>query len=329
MKYLVTGGAGMVGSHCAEYFARDKKNKVIVLDNLMRSSLFGCKKESVEYNWKYLAKYKNITHILGDVRNAQTVKRAIGTGVDVVIHAAGQPGVQFSIDNPLIDFDINAFGTLTVLEAVRECKPTFIFCSTNKVYGGNLLGSYPVDEKTSIDLTGHTPYGVSKLVADLYVQEYAQCYKMKTGVFRMSCIYGTRQFGFEDQGWVMWFIIASLLKKKITIFGDGFQARDILYVTDLVRAFDLFIKSSCKSDVFNIGGGEKNRISLTQLLTLIKSHADIKPKVGYAEWRQFDQKKYISNIDKINSVLTWQPVIGVDEGICQLINWVRENKEIL
>lgn len=328
MRVFVTGAAGLVGSHCAEYFAQDKRNKVIALDNLMRSSLFGYKKESVEYNWKYLSKYKNITRVLGDVRNSQTLKRAVGKGVDVVIHAAGQPGVQFSIDNPKIDFDINAFGTLNVLESVRKCKPTFIFCSTNKVYGGNVEYTL-VDEKTPIDYTGHTPYGVSKLTADLYVQEYAHIYKIRTGVFRMSCIYGTRQFGFEDQGWVMWFTIATMLNKPITIFGDGYQIRDVLYVGDLVRAFDMFININCGSQVFNIGGGEKNHISLKGLVALLEWHLQKIPKIIYKDWRKFDQKKYISNINKINSILNWQPSVEIEAGVCRLIQWVRQNERIL
>ena len=273
MRVLVTGGAGMVGSHAAEYYAK-KNNTVIVLDNLMRSKLFGYDKRSVEYNWNYLTKYKKLKRIKGDVRSKKDVMEAIGRGVDIVIHTAGQPGVPSSVRMPEEDFQINAYGTLNVLECIRKkCKKAaFIYCSTNKVYGenvdkvplkeGKLRYDYKkikgVPESMPIDHTGHTPYGVSKYVGDMYAQEYAHIYGMKTAVFRMSCIYGTRQFGFEDQGWVAWFIIANLLKKPITIFGNGKQVRDLLYVTDLVEAYDKFAKSKLKHEVFNIGGGPKN-----------------------------------------------------------------------
>lgn len=203
MRILVTGGAGLVGSHTAEYYAK-KGNEVIVLDNLMRSKLFGYDKKSVEYNWNYLAKYKSIKRIKGDVRRKRDVMESIGKGVDVVIHTAGQPGVPLSIRIPEEDFSINAYGTLNVLECVRQkCKDAvFIYCSTNKVYGENVdkiplverksrymyKGIKGISEILPIDHTGHTPYGVSKYVGDIYTQEYAYIYGMKTAVFRMSCL---------------------------------------------------------------------------------------------------------------------------------------------
>jgi len=205
MKILVTGGAGLVGSHSAEFFASSNaKNKVIVLDNLMRSQIFGYDKASVEFNWNYLKKFKNITRIKGDVRNDKDVAKAIGRGVDVIIHTAGQPGVPSSVRMPKEDFSINAYGTLNVLEAARKKSrdTVIIYCSTNKIYGENVDkiplkelekryafdGVAGVSESMSVDATGHTPYGVSKLTGDLYVQEYSHIYKMKTGVFRMSCL---------------------------------------------------------------------------------------------------------------------------------------------
>ena len=202
MKILITGGAGLVGSHTAEYYALNH-DEVIVLDNLMRSNLFGYNKESVEYNWNYLAKYENVKRIKGDVREENDVMKAIGDGVDVCIHTAGQPGVPLSIRIPKEDFSINAYGTLNVLECLRKsCKDAiFIYTSSNKVYGENVDkipliekekryvydGVEGVSEEIPTDLTGHTPYGVSKLVGDIYTQEYGRIYGMKTGVFRMSC----------------------------------------------------------------------------------------------------------------------------------------------
>lgn len=342
-RILVTGGAGLVGSHCAEYFAK-RGDDVVILDNLMRSNLFGHDKESVEYNWNYLKKHKNIERIKGDVRNENDVLRAIGKGMDAVIHTAGQPGVPLSVRIPKEDFSINAFGTLNVLECLRQKSPkaSFLYTSTNKVYGENVDkislkeldkryiydGVKGVNENMLTDLTGHTPYGVSKLVGDLYTQEYARIYGMKTAIFRMSCIYGIRQFGFEDQGWVAWFIIANLLNKSITIYGNGKQVRDILYVTDLVRAFEKFINSGIKHEVFNIGGGPENTISLLEFLNEIEKLTSKKTKLTFSHWRPSDQKVYISDISKVKEQLNWNPRIGPREGIEKLVEWIDKNKEI-
>jgi len=341
MKLLITGGAGLVGSHAAEYFAL-KGDEVVVLDNLMRSEIFGYDKDSVEFNWNYLSKYGNIKRIKGDVRNEADLKKSLANGVDVVIHTAGQPGVPSSVRMPREDFSINAFGTLNALECVREVNKnaTFIYCSTNKVYGEN-IDKIPLKEKETryvynrlrgvnedilTDLTGHTPYGVSKLTGDLYTQEYAHIYGMKTAVFRMSCTYGIRQFGFEDQGWVAWFIIAALYNKPITIYGDGKQVRDLLYVTDLIEAFDNFIKSDLKHGLFNIGGGESNTISLLEFLEEITKLTGKKPQVRFDKWRPSDQKVYISDISKVSKALNWKQKVNVNDGIKRLIEWVKQNE---
>jgi CDP-paratose 2-epimerase len=342
MKILVTGGAGLVGSHAAEYYAK-RGHKVTILDNLLRSSLFDYNKKSVEYNWNYLGKYKNIKRVRGDVRSKKDVLDAIGIGVDACIHAAGQPGVPSSIKKPLEDFSINAYGTLNVLESLRnKCRnAVFIYCSTNKVFGENVdkialsekktryyyKNINAIPESLSIDHTGHTPYGASKLVGDIYAQEYAHIYGMKTAVFRMSCIYGARQFGFEQQGWVAWFVIASLLKKRVTIFGNGKQVRDLLYVTDLIDAFDKFIRSDIKHDVFNIGGGKQNTISLLELIAKIEELSAGKMKVRFRGWRPSDQKVYISDLTKIRKKLGWKPSVTTDEGIKNLTAWVKVNRK--
>ncbi len=343
MKVLVTGGAGMVGSHTAEYYAK-KGHKVIVLDNLMRSKLFGYDKKSVEYNWNYLTRYENIEKILGDVREEKDVLKAIGEGVDIVIHTAAQPGVPSSVKMPREDFSINAFGTFNVLECVRTICPeaVFIYCSTNKVYGENIDkiplkelekryiydGVSGASEGMSIDHCGHTPYGASKYVGDIYTQEYAHIYGMKTAVFRMSCIYGTRQFGFEDQGWVAWFVIATLLGKPITIYGDGKQVRDLLYVEDLVEAYDKFVESDVKHAVFNIGGGPENTISLLEFFDTLEKETGKGNKITFSDWRPSDQKVYISDISKVKKELEWKPKIDAKEGVRKLINWVEENREL-
>lgn len=343
MRILITGGAGLVGSHCAEYFA-NKGDSVIVLDNLMRSQLFRYDKESVEFNWNYLSNFKNIKRIKGDVRNAKDIDIAMQDGVDAVIHTAGQPGVPSSARMPIEDFQINAFGTLNVLERLRKHnqKATFVYCSTNKVYGENVDmiplcekklrydydGVKGINETMPTDLTGHTPYGVSKLAGDLYTQEYAHIYGMRTAVFRMSCTYGIRQFGFEDQGWIAWFIIANLLKNQITIFGDGKQVRDLLYVTDLVEAFDKFICSDIKSDVFNIGGGNENTKSLLEFINNLEWFTNIDTELKFFDWRPSDQKVYITDIDKIKKVLSWEPKVDALTGIKKVIDWVYSNKGI-
>lgn len=343
MRVLITGGAGLVGSHCAEFFSQQNpKNKVIVLDNLMRSKIFGYDLDSVEFNWNYLKKYRNIELIKGDVRDEKDISKAVGKGVDVVIHTAGQPGVPSSVRMPKEDFSINAFGTLNVLEGVRKkSKDTVvIYCSTNKVYGENVdkiqleekekryifKGIRGVDETMSTDLTGHTPYGVSKLVGDLYVQEYSYIYKMKTAVFRMSCTYGTRRFGFEDQGWVAWFIIATLFNKPVTIYGNGKQVRDMLYADDLVNAFNLFINSDLERGLFNIGGGPDNTISLIEFIEELRALTGKMPEVSYSDWRPSDQKVYITDTSKLENTLKWKIKTNVKEGIAKLADWVRENK---
>jgi len=346
MKILVTGGAGFIGSHVAEFYAK-KDEEVFVYDNLSRAELLCKDDKNGNYNWNYLKKYKNITLIRGDVRDLERLKDIVSK-VDIVIHTAGQTAVTTSITNPLPDFTVNVCGSFNVLEAIRLSKkrPYLVFCSTNKVYGENVNeievkklktryefaeGKYSkkgIPETLSIDHCKHTPYGCSKLAADLYMQDYAQLYDLKIGVFRMSCIYGTRQFGFEDQGWIAWFTIATLLKKPITIYGDGRQVRDILYVSDLVNAYDAFLKSDVKFGVFNTGGGVENTLSLLELLDKIQVKTKKKSKISFEDWRPSDQKVYISDISKIKKQLNWKPEVAPAQGIEKMIEWVEENKNI-
>ena len=341
MKVLVTGGAGFVGSHVAEYYAK-KGEDVIVFDNLSRAEILGMNEKICLYNWNYLKdNYKQIQLIKGDIRNFKDLKR-VSKDVDVIVHTAAQVAVTTSIKNPILDFEVNTLGTFNILEAARqaETNPTIIYCSTNKVYGTNVnkipvkegkTRYYFTDEKYAngipedfpIDLCEHTPYGCSKLAGDIYAQDYAHTYGLKTGIFRMSCIYGERQLGCEDQGWVAWFTIATMTGKPITIYGNGKQVRDILYITDLIKAYDAFIKSNLKCEVFNIGGGAKNTISLIELLDLLRNMLKKDPKVSYDEWRPGDQKVYISNITKAKEKLAWSPEIKIEDGIKKLINWLE------
>ncbi|OQX84297.1 MAG: hypothetical protein B6D53_00130 [Candidatus Omnitrophica bacterium 4484_49] len=340
MKVLITGVAGFVGSHCAEYYAL-KGAEVYGIDNLIRSRLFSSRKKSVEYNWEYLARYRNVRRIKSDLRYPESFSSLKRIKFNLVIHTAAQPGVGFSLKNPEDDFHLNALSTFNILEFVRKYSPqaTFIYCSTNKVYGTrvskfkikechtrykfkNIKG---VDEHTGIDLTPHTPYGVSKYVGDIYTQEYSAVYRIKAAVFRMSCIYGTRQFGFEDQGWLAWFLISGLKHRGITIYGDGKQVRDVLYISDLVAAFDKFHHSPLNSEVFNIGGGIDNSISLLEYLKFLEENFGIKFRVRFKDWRLYDQRVYISNITKLNTKLNWKPKVDYREGVAKLYTWIKKN----
>lgn len=344
MKIIITGGAGMIGVHCAEYFA-SRGHTVLACDNLLRSTIFGSEKESVEHNWQYLTKVDGVERTIVDIRDWKTVHKLFTHfEPDTVIHAAAQPGVKHSLENPVEDFGINAVGTLNVLEAFRQtnAEGVFIYLSTNKVYGNNVgrhtlcekesrygfLEVSGIDEFESIDLTGHTPYGISKLVGDLYVQDYSYTYGLRTGVFRMSCIYGTRQFGFEDQGWIAWFCRCFLTGQPITLFGDGKQVRDVLWVDDLVDAFDKFIHSDLRQEVFNIGGGLSKSLSLLELIGLLEDITDLKVDIRHKDWRKFDQKVYLSDINKVCSKLKWTPNVEPSEGVTRLTRWMQSNIDL-
>ena len=345
MKILVTGGSGFVGSHVSEYYAK-KGDEVTVFDNLSRGETLRAadkSESSINYNWNYLKNFENIELVRGDIRKAEEVKKA-AEDVAAIIHTAAQVAVTSSVEDPRTDFEINALGTFNVLEAARKSgtSPAVIYCSTNKVYGENVNqipvkeeetryvfdGLESVPETLSIDLCEHTPYGCSKLAGDLYVQDYAKLYGLKTAVFRMSCIYGTRQFGNEDQGWVAHFVISTITGKPLTIYGDGKQVRDVLYVSDLARAYDLFLESNKKDTVYNIGGGPKNTISLLELLDLLEKETGKRSKISFSDWRPSDQKVYISDISKAKKELDWEPKMGPKEGVETLIEWVEENREI-
>lgn len=337
MKILITGGAGFVGSHAAEYYAL-KNEEVVVIDNLSRA----------KYNWNYLKKYDNIELLEGDIRDRKLVEK-LAKDVDAIIHTAAQVAVTTSVKDPRTDFEINALGTFNVLEEARKSKssPAVLFCSTNKVYGDN-VNKIPLKEekmryvfaderyKNGIpesfptDLCEHTPYGCSKFAADVYVQDYGKRNGVDTGVFRMSCIYGARQWGCEDQGWVAHFVISTLTNKPLTIYGDGKQVRDVLYVTDLVKAYDAFLKKRDKysGEVYNIGGGAKFTTSLLELLGMLEKETGKRSKITFDEWRPSDQKVYISDISKAKIDLGWEPNTDIKDGLRLLLGWIKNNKRI-
>lgn len=340
---LITGGAGFIGSHAAEYFARNGW-RVTVLDNLSRPEVRGLGVNTRLYNWNYLSQFPNVFRVRGSVLNSVLLTRLVKDS-RVVLHAAGQVAVTSSLTDPVTDFKTNALGTFNVLEASRKSGSvnTLLFCSTNKVYGEN-VNSIPVistqtryqfgkskyltgiAEDFSTDNCKHSPYGASKLSADTYVQEYGMTYGLKTGVFRMSCIYGDRQFGSEDQGWVAHFILSVMSNRPITIYGDGKQVRDVLYVDDLVKAYDAFIHRSNSSIVVNMGGGNLNKTSLLDLLKLIEKKTGRVPRLKFSDWRNSDQKIYVSDISKAQRLLKWSPTIPLSEGVDNLIGWASTLK---
>lgn len=345
MKILVTGGAGFIGSHIAEYYSK-RGEEVIVYDNLSRAEILGKEMKNITYNWEYLReKHPGITLLKYDIRDLERLRETV-EGVDVIFHTAAQTAVTTSVIDPQIDFSVNVEGTFNVLQVARESKkkPAIIFCSTNKVYGDNVNSIRVIEEEKHyrfedkyekgipeefpIDLCEHTPYGCSKLTGDIYTQDYGHLYGLKIGVFRMSCIYGEKQFGVEDQGWVAHFVISTLLGRPITIYGDGKQVRDVLYVTDLIEAYDRFLTSDLKLGVFNIGGGHKNKISLLELLDIIAESTGKRSEIRFADWRPSDQKVYISNLSRIKQLLGWEPKTDIKLGIKNLIDWVVKNKEI-
>lgn len=336
---VVTGGAGFVGSHASEYFA-DRGWTVTAIDNMSRGRMLGQSGiDTPKYNWDYLSKKKGITLVNASVTEGDRMEKLL-CEADAVIHTAGQVAVTTSLVDPRKDFETNMLGTFNVLEACRKSgrNPSVIFCSTNKVYGENVntlpvrlngdryeyadeAFKHGIPESFSVDGCEHTPYGASKLAADLYVQEYSHTYGLKTAVFRMSCIYGTRQFGNEDQGWVAHFILSAIQNKHISIYGDGRQVRDVLFVTDLITAYDAFLRSGLRTGLFNIGGGTENTISLLELLQHITSMTGNKPDASFGDWRNGDQKVYISDISRANKELGWKPSINLVNGLQRLLQW--------
>jgi CDP-paratose 2-epimerase len=338
---LITGGAGFIGSHAALHFA-ERGYSVTVLDNLSRGELLKRPDPNALHNWTVLGERPGIERVRGDVRDAGLVGELAGRA-DVILHAAAQTAVTTSVTDPETDFLCNALGTFRVLEAARRGgrRPTVVFCSTNKVYGENVnaLGvvedgegyRFPaqwaggIPETFSVDRCEHTPYGCSKLAGDLYAQDFGHLYGLRVGVFRMSCIYGTRQFGMEDQGWVAWFVIAALSGRPLTIFGDGRQVRDVLWIDDLLAAYEAFIEGAGTVEVFNLGGGPEHTLSLRELLDRIAEETGIRPNVSYADWRPSDQKVYVSDIRRARERLGWEPRVAPREGVWRLVAWVRAN----
>jgi CDP-paratose 2-epimerase len=334
MKALITGGAGFIGCNLADRLASEGA-EVVVFDALARAG--------VERNLAWLRKRHGaqITSITSDVRDTQAVADA-ASDVDVIFHLAAQVAVTTSLVDPMEDFEVNIRGALNVLEAARRRRTPVVFASTNKVYGD--LGDIPLElaseayrpRETALQLRGvdehrslafHTPYGCSKGAADQYVLDYARSFDLPTCVLRMSCIYGPHQMGTEDQGWVAHFLIRALQGHPISIYGDGRQVRDILYVDDAVGAYVAAFRriERVAGRAFNLGGGPPNAVSLLQLVAHIEQVIGRKVALEFADWRAGDQRYYVSDASAARRELALPEARAWRSGVLALAEWLSVN----
>lgn len=337
-KWIITGGAGFIGCHAASRFL-EAGDEVIVVDNLSRRGA------QANLDWLRERGLEQFAQV--DIRDAGALCDLLGrhADADAVLHLAGQVAVTTSVVDPRADFEINALGTFNVLEAVRTAaggRPAVLYSSTNKVYGGmeslrivERDGRYAyADHPTGVDeshpLDFHSPYGCSKGCGDQYVIDYARIYGMKTVAFRQSCIYGTRQFGIEDQGWIAWFCVAATMGRPFTIFGDGKQIRDALWVGDLIDAYERALAriDRVRGEAFNVGGGPGNTLSLNELVAKLESAFGRRFDVPYADWRPGDQRVFVADVGKARRLLDWEPTTPIGEGVDRLLGWVRGNSHL-
>lgn len=333
-RTLITGGAGFVGSNLAHALA-GRGDEVLLLDNLSRAHV------TSNVGWLEAEFPGRVLLVRGDVRDNTLVNECVASA-SRVFHFAAQVAVTTSLTEPTADFEINARGTLNILEALRKKRtPTpLVYTSTNKVYGELAdvaletdgaryapfdveLRHYGVSERRPLDF--HSPYGCSKGAADQYVIDYARTFGLPAVVFRMSCVYGQRQFGNEDQGWVAHFMLRALRDEAITVYGDGRQVRDVLYVSDLV---DAFLRVSERMDrvsgrAFNVGGGPTRALSLQQLLAMLTEMTGRAPRIDCQDWRPGDQRFYTSDTRALEAAVGWRPQVSIGEGLERLRSWMR------
>lgn len=336
---LIFGGAGFVGSNWAQKLLEDSEAKVHIFDNLSRKG----SRHNLEFLQKIAGKSGRLQITIGDIREQAKVQRAVKPATEIY-HFAAQVAVTSSVTDPRNDFDVNIGGTFNILEAARSSgnNPFLLFTSTNKVYG-DLSGQATVaqatryvstessigtSEKQPLDF--HSPYGCSKGAADQYVHDYSRIYGLPTVVFRMSCIAGQRQFGTEDQGWVAHFLYSALLGNPLTIYGSGLQVRDVLHVNDLTRAFDLVQQNRQRTQgqVFNVGGGSANTISLVELIKLIEEATRIKVQFERNRLRRGDQLIYVTDHSKLTQMTGWMPEINLRGIVDSLHNWFKRNRDL-
>lgn len=334
MKVLITGGAGFIGSNLAHRLVREG-HSVCVYDNLSRP---GANKNLA---WLRAEHGGGFEMVQADVRDFGSLQNAAAEA-EVVYHLASQVAVTTSVHDPRHDFEVNALGTFNALEAARlsNTRPIVVYASTNKVYGGMedvavvesqtgyAYRDHPQGIPETYPLDFHSPYGCSKGAGDQYVRDYARIYGLRTVVFRQSCIYGPRQFGVEDQGWIAWFTIAAVTGRPITIYGDGKQVRDVLWVDDLLDLYQAAVRhiGVAAGQVYNVGGGPTNQLAVwTELGPMLESLMGHAVGVSYGEWRPGDQRIFVADIRKAERELGWRPRVSKQEGVQRLYDWVAAN----
>ena len=336
-RILVTGGAGFIGVNLAHHLISNGHD-VVVYDNLSRHGAA----ENLE--WLRNAFGDRFAFMPADVRDWEAVKQA-AAGVERIYHLASQVAVTTSVSNPREDFEINALGTFNLLEAAREVAddPIFIYASTNKVYGAmNQVGiveetsryryrDCPAGVPESYPLDFHSPYGCSKGAGDQYTHDYARIYGLRTVVFRQSCIYGPMQFGVEDQGWVAHFLIAATLGWPITIYGDGKQVRDLLYIDDLIDAYELAVQriDVTAGQIYNLGGGPDFALSIwAEFGPLTEELLGQPVPVRRGDWRPGDQKIFVADVRKAEREFGWRPRVSPAEGLPRLLRWGQDHRHL-
>lgn len=338
-RVFVTGGCGFLGSHVCEYYMQ-KGAQVVSYDNLTKHEIertgFAAEKAR-SYNWNYL-KGIGVNLIKADVRNAEELLDA-AAGCDYIIHTAAQPAMTISWEDPRLDITTNVIGTFNVLEAARKLKIPVACCATIHIYGNKINEGLKesktqyirepagIDEKYPTLEGTLTPLHASKAAGDMYVRVYIDTYKLEAASFRLTGIYGTRQFGGEDHGWVANFSIRSVLGWPITIYGTGKQVRDIVYATDICEAFNAFYVSR-KAGIYNIGGGKQTALSLLECIDIIEKVNGFRPEVQFAPDRHGDLRYFVCDISKAQRELNWSPQIMPREGVAKLIAWIKDNRGI-
>jgi len=335
---VIFGGAGFIGSNWTERLLKTTDAKIHVFDNLSRQGA----RHNLEYLQRIAGKTGRLQITVGDVRDASMVSRVLRYATEIYNFAA-QVAVTTSLVEPRLDFEVNLGGTFNILEAARQHgqNPYLLFTSTNKVYGSSADDQVIAEDKRYVSpdskgtdesqpLDFHSPYGCSKGAADQYVRDYARIYGLRSVVFRMSCIAGPRQFGSEDQGWVAHFLYSALEGKPLTIYGDGRQVRDVLYVEDLLRAFEAAYgnRERAAGQIYNIGGGQENTVSLLELMDHIADLTGARADYDWADARAGDQLIYVSNHDKFSQQTGWQPQVNLDGILKGIHRWYRNNREL-
>ena len=331
---LITGGCGFIGCNLADRLAGDGTN-VLLFDNLARAGV----RDNAQ--WLKSRHGERVRITVGDIRDPIPVIDAVREA-RAVLHLAAQVAVTSSVEDPIDDFETNARGTLNVLEAIRRhgLETPLIFASTNKVYGRLIdqnqlershLRYVPSDDRIASGITEaapldfYSPYGCSKGAADQYVRDYARVFGLRAAVMRMSCIYGPRQFGTEDQGWIAHFVLSALRGEPLTIYGNGYQVRDALFVSDAVEAWLAVLRNidTTRGHIFNLGGGEANSISLLELINLIEQLTGSTVRHDFADWRPGDQPWYVTNTSALSAAVGWKPQVGLHDGLARLREWLQ------